>query len=121
MSQTTSPPFLMLSRGVQRELETFVVAARFSRDGRSVAFGLGDGTLRVVHLDDIEAWHTVAAHDGTVLALAAAASSSGFISGGDDGAFRRVAADAAASDIARFGMKWVEHVASFPGDKGKGA
>ena len=44
----------------------------------------------------------------------------GFVSGGDDGAFRRIAADGSVTDIARFGMKWVEHVASFADPKGKG-
>jgi WD40 repeat protein len=59
-------------------------------------------------------------HDGASLALVSDAGARGFVSGGDDGAFRRVAADDSVSDIARFGMKWVEQVASHPGDKGYG-
>src|SRR6185312_13313318 len=121
MSQSTTTPFLLHVRGVQRDLEAFVVAARFSRDNASVAFALGDGTLRIVRLADTAAWHTVPAHDGAVLALARDTTPDGFISGGDDGAFRRIAADGGASDIARFGMKWVEHVASLAGEKGKGS
>ena len=121
MSQSTTIPFLLHVRGVQRDLEAFVVAARFSRDNASVAFALGDGTLRIVRLADTAAWHTVPAHDGAVLALARDTTPDGFISGGDDGAFRRIAADGGASDIARFGMKWVEHVVSFAGEKGKGS
>jgi len=121
MSQSTTTPFLLHVRGVQRDLEAFVVAARFSRDNASVAFALGDGTLRIVRLADTAAWHTVPAHDGAVLALARDTTPDGFISGGDDGAFRRIAADGGASDIARFGMKWVEHVVSFAGEKGKGS
>ena len=112
--------FLLESRGTQRDLEAFVVAASFDRAGTTVAFALGDGTLRLVSLADRETWRAAAAHDGATLALAPDAASSGFVSGGDDGKFRRVAADGAASDIADFRSRWVEHVASHPGDKGKG-
>jgi WD40 repeat protein len=119
MSQTATLPFLLNARGVTRELEAFVVATRFSRDSRSVAFALGDGTLRLVHLADTGTWQSVPAHDGAVLALAADTSPAGFISGGDDGAFRRIDADGQTTDIARFGMKWVEQIASFAGEKPK--
>ena len=44
----------------------------------------------------------------------------GFISGGDDGKLRRIAGDGDVTDIAGFGMKWVEQVATYAGDKGKG-
>src|SRR5580693_4435676 len=120
MSETTTASFLIDHRGVPRELGAFVVAARFDRAGRTVAFALGDGTLRLVDLADRETWREVAVHDGASLALAPDAGACGFVSGGDDGAFRRVAADDSVSDVARFGMKWVEQVASHPGDKGHG-
>ncbi|HVC59213.1 MAG TPA: WD40 repeat domain-containing protein [Acetobacteraceae bacterium] len=125
MSQTTTARFLLEDRGVFRNLEAFVVAARFSRDSASVAFALGDGTLRIVRLADTSAWHAVPVHDGAVLALATDTEPAGFVSGGDDGAFRRIASDAGTNgagvtDIARFGMKWVEQVASFADPKGKG-
>jgi WD40 repeat protein len=125
MSQTTTAQFLLESRGVSRDLEAFVVAVRFSRDNASVAFALGDGTLRIVRQADTSVWHPVPAHDGAVLALAADTSAAGFVTGGDDGAFRRIVPDGsvtggAATDIARFGMKWVEQVASFADPKGNG-
>jgi len=120
MSQTTTASFLLESRGVSRELEAFVVATRFARDSASVAFALGDGTLHTVRLADTSAWRPVPVHDGALLALAADTDAAGFISGGDDGAFRRIAADGGVTDIARFGMKWVEHVASFADPKGNG-
>jgi WD40 repeat protein len=120
MSQTTIANFLLESRGVSRELEAFVVAARFSRDNSAVAFALGDGTLHIVRLADTSVWQPVPVHDGAVLALATASDATGFVSGGDDGAFRRISADGTATDIARFGMKWVEQVASFADPKGKG-
>jgi WD40 repeat protein len=113
--------FLMANRSIHDILEAFVVGARFSRDNGSVAFALGDGTLRIVRPAGGGTWSTVRVHDGATLALAPDVTPGGFISGGDDGAFRRIAADGAVTEIAQFGpMKWVEHVASFPGDKGKG-
>jgi WD40 repeat protein len=118
MSETITASFLIDHRGVTRELGAFVVAARFDRAGRTAAFALGDGTLRLVDLADRETWREVTVHDGGVLALAPDAGASGFVSGGDDGMFRRIAADDSVSEIAGFGMKWVEQVASHPGDKG---
>ncbi|MDR3535436.1 MAG: WD40 repeat domain-containing protein [Acetobacteraceae bacterium] len=120
MSQTTTAPFLLESRGTPRELGAFVVAVRFSRDGRSAAFALGDGTLHLVNPADPDVWHAVAVHDGATLSLAADVTPDGFVSGGDDGALRRVSAAGEASDMARFGMKWVEQVATHALDKGRG-
>ncbi len=120
MSETISASFLINHRGVTHELGAFVVAARFDRAGRTAAFALGDGTLRLVDLADRATWREITVHDGATLALAPDAAARGFVSGGDDGAFRRIAADDSVSDIARFGTKWVEHVASHPGDKGHG-
>lgn len=120
MSATTAPSFLLDTRGVHRALDAFVVACAFDRAGRTAAFALGDGTLHLVKLSDREDWMRVAVHDGATLALAPDAASSGFVSGGDDGGLRRLGSDGATTEIASFGMKWVEHVASFAGDKGKG-
>jgi WD40 repeat protein len=117
MSQTTAQ-FLLEARGTQRELEAFVVAACFDRAGATVGFALGDGTLHTVALADRESWRSIEVHDGAVLSLAPDASPTGFLSGGDDGKFRRVGDGA--SDIADFRSKWVEQVASYPGEKGKG-
>jgi WD40 repeat protein len=120
MSETIPATFLIDHRGVPRELGAFVVAARFDRAGRTAAFALGDGTLRLVDLADRDAWREVTVHDGATLALASDAGARGFVSGGDDGTFRRIAADDSVTDVAGFGMKWVEQVASHPGDKGNG-
>jgi len=70
MSDTVTAGFLIEHRGVTRELGAFVVAARFDRAGRTAAFALGDGTLRLVDLADRTTWRDVAVHDGGVLALA---------------------------------------------------
>lgn len=113
--------FLVESRGVQRELDAFVVAARFSRDGRRVGFALGDGTTRLVSVADASAeWRAVPVHDGASLCFAPDTGPDGFLSGGDDGKLRRITAAGEVSDLATFGMKWVEQLASFPLDKGKG-
>src|ERR1700756_4435827 len=105
MSQTTAQ-FLLETRGTQRELDAFVVAACFDRAGRMLAFALGDGTVRLLSLTDRETWRNVEVHDGAALSLAPDATPTGFVSGGDDGKFRRIGDEA--SDIADFRSKWVE-------------
>lgn len=120
MSATVSGDMMLEQRGVQRNLDAFVVASGFSRDGKTAAFALGDGTLRLVSLSDKDKWREVTAHDGAILSLAQDAWPGGFITGGDDGRFRRIAADGTVTDVAALGSRWVEHVASFPGEKGKG-
>lgn len=116
MSETHAR-FAVETRGVSRDLGAFVVAARFDRDGRELAFALGDGTLRRVDPLGSGEWHESVVHDGAVLALAAHPLA-GFISGGDDGALKHLATDGTVRELAAFGMKWVEQVAAFPGEKG---
>jgi WD40 repeat protein len=120
MSQANAVPFLLETRGVHRDLDAFVVAARFDRAGGMAAFALGDGSLHLVSVVDRENWQKVEVHDGAALALAPDAGATGFVSGGDDGKLQRIGSDGAVSDFADFRMKWVEHVASHPGEKGKG-
>jgi WD40 repeat protein len=108
--------FLLASRGVARELGAWVVGMAFGRDGRSAAFGLGDGTVRVVALADMAGdWASVPVHgDGAVLSFCADAKG-GYLSGGDDGRLAHVAPDGAAATIASYGSKWVDHVAAHEG------
>jgi WD40 repeat protein len=122
MSQTVPPPealeeadFLLRERGASHELGAWVVGAGFTRDGRGLAFALGDGTLRMADPAAPEGeWRTVEAHDGACLSLTADFAG-GFLSGGDDGKLLHVAADGTTSTLAEFGMmKWVEHLASHP-------
>ena len=114
------PTFVIDTRGTTRDLDAFVVAACFSRDGQTLAFALGDGTVRVVAMASPEDWVTVAAHDGAILSLAPDVGPRGFITGGDDGTVRRIGADNSVQTLASHGMKWVEHVATYALDKGKG-
>ena len=112
-------PFLLASRGLSRELNAFVVAAKFSRDGARVAFALGDGTIWI-HPIGTEDWAQATVHDGAILAMATDPSGQGFITGGDDGNLRRTAPSGEVSDIASLGMmKWVEHIATHTTDKGR--
>lgn len=102
--------FLLKSRGSSAELGAWVVGVAFGRDRRGVFFGCGDGTVRLA--DD--AWRSVAAHDGAVLALVPDIAD-GVLTGGDDGRLLRVGADGAVTELAKLGaMKWVEHVAAHP-------
>jgi len=120
MSQSAEADFLLKSRGISRELDAFVVAIRFSRDGRRAGFALGDGTVRLVTVNAPDDWTPVTVHDGASLDFAPDPSGDGFISSGDDGKLQRVAADGTVSNVASFGSKWVEHVATYALDKGKG-
>ncbi len=120
MSSMVSGDTILDQRGVQQNLDAFIVAAAFSRDGKIAAFALGDGTLRLVDLANKGNWRVVSAHDGAILALAQDAMLGGFITGGDDGKFQRIATDGSISTIFSTGLRWIEHVASFPSEKGKG-
>jgi WD40 repeat protein len=121
MSQTKKADFLIETRGEHRELDAFVVSARFSRDGRTLAFAMGDGTVKLVPVRDAAAeWRSVQVHDGAVLSFASDTTADGFVSGGDDGTLKRIDGDGRVSDIAGFGMKWVEQLVTYAPDKGKG-
>ena len=112
MSATLGPDYLLESRGTHRALDAFVVGAAFDRAGAACAFALGDGTLALVPRADVGAWRRVEVHDGAALALAAD-TRAGFITGGDDGRFRRTGLDGGVQEVAAFGSKWVEQVAGF--------
>ncbi len=118
MSTGVAPGFLIEQRGMARALDAFVVGCAFDRAGAAAAFALGDGIVHVVRLTDRANWAAIAVHDGATLALAADCAPNGFVTGGDDGGFRRVGLEGGVSEIASFGMKWVEHVASFAPTKG---
>ncbi len=120
MSQSAEADFFLKSRGVSRGLDAYVVAARFSRDGRRAAFALGDGSVRLVATAAPDDWSSIAVHDGAILDFAVDPSGGGFISGGDDGKLNRIAASGAVSNAGTFGTKWVEHVATHALDSGKG-
>ena len=115
MNDTDAADFLLDSRGTARELGAWVVGAAFARDGKSLGFALGDGTLRIARPAEPDGdWASVDAHPGgACLALAVDCGPAGYLTGGDDGRLVATGADGAATEIAKLGaMKWVEHVAA---------
>ena len=120
MSQTALSPFVVTSRGTTNDLGAFVVAARFSGNGRHAGFALGDGSVSIATIGRGKDWKEATVHDGAILDFASDPTGDGFISGGDDGKLNRIAVGGSVANIGSFGMKWVEHVATYALDKGKG-
>ena len=108
---------LLRERGRTETHDAWVIAALPLANG-TTGFALADGTLRLLRPDD--AAESVAAHDGTLL-CAIPDIGGGVLSGGDDGRLVATAPDGTVQEVARFGSKWVEHLAAHPGAKGKGA
>ena len=114
MGDTRTADFLLAKNGHAHDLGAYVVDAVFGRgcDGAVCALALGDGTLRLVSTIAGEgAWASVAAHGGACLALVPD-SAGGFLTGGDDGRLVHIGADSAVQEVARYGTRWVEHVAT---------
>ena len=99
---------LLNARGVTQNLGANIIAGVFNRAGSHAAFAMGDGSL---HLGDGKGWSRIMAHEGAVVSLAPDTNASGFLSGGDDGKLQRVGVDARVTEIAGFGMKWVDNIA----------
>ncbi|MDD2876695.1 MAG: WD40 repeat domain-containing protein [Acidiphilium sp.] len=114
MSNTVvSADELLEKRGVSGTFDAFVTGACFDRAGTHFAASLGDGRV-VVRDIAAAAWNEHSMHDGAILSMAPDSDATGVLTGGDDGHLRRIdTATGATSSIATYGMKWVEHVASF--------
>ncbi|MCF8531663.1 MAG: WD40 repeat domain-containing protein [Reyranella sp.] len=91
-----------------------VAALAFSRDGNSVAFALGDGSVRILPADiaAAPAGASNPVHGGAALALVADPAGDGFVSGGDDGRLLRIGADGTATELFNQKGKWVDHLAA---------
>jgi WD40 repeat protein len=95
-----------ISAGRSWRFDAPVVGCAF--DGEGVcAFGLGDGTLRIV-TDEGEV-ETAAAHQGALLALCVHPED-GFLSGGDDGRLV-LTQDGAPRELLAIKNRWIENVA----------
>lgn len=104
--------FLLDSRGVSQNLGAWVAGIGFGHEGHTCSFGTSDGVLHQVRLAaPQDAWARHEAHQGAVLSLCADAED-GVISGGDDGRLMRLGADGTLTELARYGSRWVEHVAA---------
>jgi WD40 repeat protein len=98
------------------ELGAPVSALAYSQNS-ALGIALGDGAVALAAPGASGEPKKIQAHDGAVLCLAADGGEDGFVSGGDDGKFLRVAGDGAVSAIAEWKGKWVEHVlAPAPGN-----
>jgi WD40 repeat protein len=117
VSTTTLPEALLTTRGTAHDLGAYVVACVFDRAGAHAAFALGDGSLHITQPRQPTDWARLEVHDGAVLALAPDTRPSGFITGGDDGAFCRIGADGAITSIFSMKRKWVEQAVSFADGK----
>ena len=118
MGETATAHFLIETRGVSRAFDAFVVGARFDRASGQLGFALGDGTLRLVDPAAPDAlWREAPVHQGAILAFSADPVA-GFVTGGDDGRLCRIALDGTVRTLAEAGRKWVEQVATHPGEKG---
>jgi len=104
--------YLLDSRGVSQNLGAWVAGLAFGHEGKTCSFGTSDGVLHQAKLAaPQDAWVRHEAHQGAVLSLCADAKD-GVISGGDDGRLMRLGADGAVTELARYGSRWVEHVAA---------
>ena len=92
----------------------YVVAAAVN--GRLFAVALGDGTVRLIDSETLDAPSvTVAAHSGAALCLAADIDKGAFLSGGDDGRLVRIAPSATIEVIAEMKGRWIDHVTAHGG------
>jgi len=106
---------LLQTRGTSQSLGAWVMAVAFCRTGKTLAFALGDGSLRIAEVATPEAeWRNVPVHQGTTRAVVADCTD-GYLTGGDDGRLVHIAPEGEASELAGFGaMKWVENLAAHP-------
>ena len=80
--------------------------------GSSIAAGFGDGTILIFEPDNPP--KVVEAHHGAILCITADQETNSILTGGDDGRFLRITLDGTVDEIASFGSRWVDCVASGP-------
>jgi WD40 repeat protein len=89
-------------------------ACAFSRDGKFLAFGLGDGRVRLMPSDPKQEAPSAKdpLHNGVVMSLIADPAGDGFISGGDDGRLLRIGTDGSATELTHQKGKWIDKIAA---------
>ncbi|MBV0887091.1 WD40 repeat domain-containing protein [Komagataeibacter oboediens] len=120
VNDTIPPTGLLERRGAMRQLEGQITGCTVSRDSQQVAFATGEGDIMVADRSDwgqSDAWTVTTVHDGAILAIAPDAGPTGFLTGGDDSALRRIAADGSVSDLVK-GRRWIEHITTWSSGKG---
>jgi len=112
-ANTSAPNVQRVGEG-NRRIATFpfgdyVVAAAVN--GRQFAVALGDGTVRLIDSETLDAESiTVRAHKGAALCLAADIDKGYFLSGGDDGKLVRIGRTGTVEVIAEVKNRWIDHV-----------
>jgi len=107
MSLLVPPRALAEEKGSVWAWPAPVVALAFDAAG-CLAFGLGDGTVRLASPGMLEIV-AVPAHRGAVLALGPDVGG-GFLSGGDDGRLLRIAPDGGTAEIVAVTGRWISAV-----------
>ncbi|WP_207482367.1 WD40 repeat domain-containing protein [Arenibaculum pallidiluteum] len=103
------------SRPAVHTFDAPVTALAFDRGASTVAFALGDGTVRLgSRADGFTSLATVSLHHGAVLRLVAETGPGAFLSGGDDGRALRIEADGSVIELASFPGCWIEELAVSP-------
>lgn len=103
------------SPGRRWDTGAHVVAVAVDRAGRHAAAALGDGTVWLLDLAEAGGEPAVVpVHDGACLALARDIDDAGFLTGGDDGRLRRIAAGADPATLATAPGQWIEHIDTHP-------
>ncbi|MBL8447935.1 MAG: hypothetical protein JNJ44_11035 [Zoogloeaceae bacterium] len=108
----TLPPLVDLV-GTRWSLGAPLCAAAWTRDGRRVAFALGDGSLAFVAPGGA-AVRRLEAHRGACLALAPLGEGD-VLTGGDDGRVLRHSADGEMTVLASHPGQWIDHLAGGQG------
>lgn len=106
----SQPASTLEQLGRQWQWPAYVLSAGFDASN-NLAFALSDGSLHLLPAGSQQPPERIEVHDGMTLSLAGAPGE-GFLSGGDDGRFVRIAVDGTLSELAAFPGRWVDHVAS---------
>lgn len=105
------PAPLVESMGARTDLDAEIVA--FAWSGDRVIVATGDGAVRGLASNGATLFSHTEAHDGAI--LCAAALDGALLTGGDDGAVKRIGADGAVAEVLRERGKWVQAVAAHGG------
>ncbi len=109
MAEKAEPAGKRRAKVVTRRYDAYVVAAH--ANGRLFGVGFGDGAVRLVDSENVDANPTtIAAHTGAVLSLAPDIDAGFFLTGGDDGKVMRSGPPAVSELIAEEKGRWIDHV-----------
>ena len=114
MNDTAAPRASGTGRIATFPFGDYVVAAAVN--GRLFAVALGDGTVRLIDSETLDAESlTARAHKGAALCLTADIDKGAFLSGGDDGKLVRIAAVGTIDTLADIKGRWIDHVTAHAG------